>query len=145
MNVRAAGPERAGELAALHGLAFDEGWPAQAVIDLMGSPGVVALDADGGFILVRTVAGEAEILTLAVAPDARRRGVGRALLRAALEASAEAGAVTMFLEVAADNAAAIALYEEEGFVRAGLRSGYYARAGAPPQDALVLRLSLNRG
>lgn len=143
MSVRPAGPERAVDLAAAHALAFEDGWSARAVTDLLGSPGVLALEDDGGFILIRVVAGEAEVLTLAVVPEARRRGLGRALLRAAMAAAADAGATTLFLEVAADNAAAVTLYETEGFVRAGLRAGYYARAGAPGQDALVLRRALN--
>ena len=58
-------------------------------------------------------------------------------------AAETAGAHAVFLEVASDNTAAIALYEREGFAPAGIRRGYYAKAGAPPQDALVLRRALN--
>jgi ribosomal-protein-alanine N-acetyltransferase len=96
-----------------------------------------------GFILGRALAGEAEILTLAVAPTHRRRGLGRALLEAAMGVCGTLGAETMFLEVAADNAAAIALYEAAGFAPAGRRKAYYARPGRAAVDALVLRRELN--
>ena len=67
-----------------------------------------------------------------------------ALLRAVRGAVTEAGARAIFLEVAADNLAALALYEGQGFVRIGERRGYYARRGAAPMSALVWRLDLNR-
>ena len=87
--------------------------------------------------------GEAEILTLAVAPWARRRGVGAALVEAvAIEAVAR-GAGALFLEVAADNDAAVGIYLKTGFEQAGLRRAYYARASGPAMDALVLRRRLN--
>ena len=143
MRPEYAGPERAGRLAEIHARAFDHPWAEPAIADLMRSPGAVGFEADGGFVLVRALAGEAEILTLAVEPGARRRGLGRALVRAAVGAAVAAGAEALFLEVAADNAAAVALYEGEGFARAGLRRGYYARPSGEPQDALLLRLALN--
>jgi ribosomal-protein-alanine N-acetyltransferase len=93
---------------------------------------------------MRAIAGEAEVLTLAVEPAHRRRGAARALLRGALAQATAAGAEQAFLEVAADNAAALALYREEGFEEAGRRAGYYQRPGARAVDALVLRRSLKR-
>jgi ribosomal-protein-alanine N-acetyltransferase len=84
-------------------------------------------------------------LTLAVAPEARRRGLGRALLDAGLAAAAASGAEAMFLEVAADNAAALALYAGAGFDRVGLRRGYYPRVAGSAADALTLRRALSRG
>ena len=144
MTLAYAGPERAAALAALHAQAFDASWSEEAIAGLMHSLGVLAFEAPGGFVMVRVLAEEAEILTLGVAPEARRQGVGRTLVRAAASAAAASGAEALFLEVAADNSAAVALYEGEGFARAGLRRGYYARPGAQPQDALVLRLALNR-
>ena len=87
-------------------------------------------------VLLRVAADEAEILTIGVA--ARRQGIARALMAAALERARAQGARTMFLEVAADNGAARGLYEMLGFAPAGLRQGYYA-GGA---DALLLRLEL---
>ena len=92
----------------------------------------------GGRVLARIAAEEAEILTLAVAPAARRQGLGRALLLAAMEEAARRGAREMFLEVAAANPAARALYAACGFTEVGLRRGYYAGGG----DALILRAPL---
>ncbi|MGA2950702.1 MAG: ribosomal protein S18-alanine N-acetyltransferase [Caulobacteraceae bacterium] len=133
-------------LAAVHALSFDDPWSDGAFAELFASPGVFALAADDGdeiaaFILCRAVAGEAEVLTLAVAPDLRRRGMATALLQAAMAEASRAGAETMFLEVASNNAPALALYRGAGFTQAGLRRAYYAPEGT---DALVLRRDLNR-
>ena len=133
-------------LAAVHALAFDDPWSEGAFAELFASPGVFALAADDGdeiaaFILCRAIAGEAEVLTLAVAPDLRRRGMATALLQAAMAEASRAGAETMFLEVASNNAPALALYRRAGFTQAGLRRAYYAPEGT---DALVLRRDLNR-
>jgi len=84
-------------------------------------------------------AGEAEILTLAVAPPARGQGLGRRLLLAAIAHARVLGADTMFLEVGADNPAALALYARLGFAKVGDRKGYYQG-----RDAFVLRLPLDR-
>ena len=121
-------------LAAVHALAFDDPWSEGAFAELFASPGVFALAADDGdeiaaFILCRAIAGEAEVLTLAVAPAHRRGGVATELLQAAMATAQRSGAEAMFLEVAADNAAALALYRGAGFTQAGLRRGYYAPAG----------------
>lgn len=139
-RLRAARGEDAGDLAALHAAAFASPWSRADLADLLASPGAFALLAEGeGFILCRAIAGEAEILTLAVAPAARRRGTGRALVEAAAGVAGTLGAETLFLEVAHDNAAALALYDAAGFSRVGLRKGYYA-SGA---DAVVMRRALN--
>lgn len=78
---------------------------------------------------------EIHVNNFAVHPAARRRGVGRALLGHVLAEAAALGAPHATLEVRASNVAAIALYESAGFVRAGLRRGYYTH---PVEDALVL-------
>jgi ribosomal-protein-alanine N-acetyltransferase len=134
-------------LARLHALAFDAPWSAREITAVLEGPGAFGFmargDAPAGMILARAVAGEAEILTLAVDPAARRGGIGRALVTAACGAAAQAGAEAMFLEVAADNTAAISLYLDAGFAAAGLRRGYYDRGGQERMDALVLRLDLN--
>ena len=95
---------------------------------MLESPGVFALIAAGGFILCRVAADEAEVLTLAVLPEARRRGVGGALLTSALALALAWGVRTFFLEVAEDNPAALALYQGAGFGPIGRRPGYYRRA-----------------
>ncbi|NBU26711.1 MAG: GNAT family N-acetyltransferase, partial [Caulobacteraceae bacterium] len=123
-------------------------WSAAEIAALLDSPGTLALQMSEdrkGFVMVRALAGEAEILTLAVAPEGRRQGQARALMQAAIVQALARQAETLFLEVAADNAAALGLYEGLGFEMAGRRKGYYDRGAASPRiDALVMRLCLNR-
>lgn len=136
-----ASAAHAGVMAAMHAAAFPAGerWGPEALGLLLGQPGVFGLIADAkGFVLARVAADEAEILTLAVAPSARRRGVAFGLIAAAKHRAAAAGAVAMFLEVASDNEAARALYAKAGFRRVGRRARYYPNGG----DALVLRADL---
>ena len=138
----AATPAAAEALAALHAAAFppEDAWDAAAFAAQLALPGVFArLHPDGGLVLARAAGDEAEILTLAVVPTARRAGLGRALLAAATAEAAACGAQVMFLEVAAANAAARALYAASGFVPVGRRRRYYADG----QDALVLRAPLS--
>lgn len=128
-------------MALLHAAAFPPGarWGADAMALQLGLPGAFGWIAPaGGMVLARTAADEAEVLTLAVDPGARRRGVGRMLLAQALETAGERGAGAMFLEVATANAPARALYIQAGFVAVGRRPGYYAGGG----EALVLRRPL---
>ena len=149
-DLAALGPEHAGLMAALHAEAFDRPWSAAEFETLLASSGVGALGVESGgalagFILVRAIAGEAEILTLAVAPAARRRGVGRDLVEAGAGTALALGADVLWLEVAEDNAAALALYAAAGFDIAGRRRGYYARREGPAADAVVMRRVLNSG
>ena len=134
---------RPDQLADLHASAFAAPWDAAAFADLLGQAGVFAEAGDDGFILIRVVADEAEILTLAVRPGARRRGLAGRLVETAAARAAALGAERLFLEVAADNAAARALYARYGFVQTGLRRGYYAREGGETTDALILALNLS--
>ena len=130
-------------LADLHASAFAAPWAAGAFAELLAQTGVFAETADDGFILIRVVADEAEILTLAVRPEARRRGLGARLVAAAVARAAALGAERLFLEVAQDNAAARGLYARSGFAEVGRRRGYYARPGATAADALTLALNLS--
>lgn len=98
----------------------------------------VLVEGDAGFLLGRAVAGDAEVLTLAVAPEARRRGLGRKLVARFLYQARLRGAGSAFLEVSAENAAAIALYESAGFAAAGRRKGYYATPEGERIDAIVM-------
>jgi ribosomal-protein-alanine N-acetyltransferase len=87
--------------------------------------------------------GEAQLLNLSVVPDARRLGLGRALLERFIEDARRNGAEQMFLEVRASNTAAIALYAAAGFATVGRRAAYYPPAPtAPSEDALVMRRTL---
>ena len=132
-------------LAKLHARAFDgqsRAWDAAEFSGLLESAHVFAVGDARGFALGRVIAGEAELLTIATDPDARRQGLGRACL-AAYEAEARArGADIAFLEVAEDNTAALALYRAAGYEQAARRTGYYARHDGTRCDALILRKAL---
>lgn len=127
-----------GMLAALHAAGFDDAWDRAAIAGLLATPGAfVFWDGGQGFIMARAAGGEAEILTLAVAPAARQRGLGRALVAAAAAHAQSLGADAFFLEVAEVNVPALALYAGLGFVQVGRRTGYYAG-----RDAAVLKTPL---
>lgn len=137
-----ASASHAAAMAHIHGLAFPprERWGPDAIAIQLALPGGFGFVADtGGMTLARTAADEAEILTIAVAPEMRRHGLGRALLAAAMAEAAGRGASALFLEVAATNLAAGALYAAAGFVEVGRRPRYYAGG----RDALVLRAPLS--
>ena len=129
-------------LAALHARCFKTPppWSAQDFAGFTADPlAFLLVEGDAGFLLGRTVAGEAELLTLAVAPEARRRGLGGKLVARFLYQARLRGAEDAFLEVSAENAPAIALYESLGFARVGLRRGYYQTTVGTGIDALILR------
>ena len=146
MNIARARPEDAPDMASIHAQAFDKPWDENDFEDLLDGEGIFGVLARGegpaGVVICRTVAGEAEILTVGVAGWARRTGVGRSLMHAAIDLAREAGAQLMFLEVDVANPAAITLYERLGFQRAGLRKAYYDRGVDGLADALVMRLDL---
>lgn len=132
------------DLAALHAVCFlsPRPWSAAEFVALTGRADTFLLTESQGFLLGRVVAGEAELLTLAVAPVARRQGTARRLL-ARFQAEAMArSAETAFLEVSAANAPARALYATAGWAEAGLRRGYYRRPEGGAEDALILTLDL---
>lgn len=131
-------------MVALERAAFSDPWTARQLEDALDADGALGMVAEQGgevigSVLGRVVADEGEILTLAVVPRLRRRGLGRVLLDAAIAACRIAGAATVWLEVRDSNAAAKAMYRSAGFVAAGLRRSYYRR---PTEDAVVLCLRL---
>lgn len=133
-RIRPAGAGDASDLARLHAACFPHGWSARELQEMLSVNGTEALAAEAGgevmgFILTRSIAGEAEILTLAVDPSRRRLGLGSKLLDAALKTQG-----TFFLEVAAGNLAALGLYRKSGFAETGRRKAYYADG----QDALLM-------
>ena len=142
MSIREATPYDADAMAAVHEACFERPWSA-AEIDrmLLGRFGLACGEA-AACLLGRLTLGEAEILTVAVAPSFRFQGHGRRLLEAAIEVARDQGAETIFLEVAADNATAISLYHAAGFQLVGKRPGYYHRAEGSSADALVMKLTL---
>lgn len=141
-------PEDAAEkLAILHSACFpDDPWEAGAMarlIALTGSFGWLAWEgrSPAGFILVRGLGNECEILSLGVVPRWRRRGIARSLLQAAMDEARGRRIPSLVLEVATDNNAASALYAMLGFVPVGRRTRYYRRPDGRA-DALILRLML---
>ena len=135
-------------LANLHGACFDEKWNAEALEILLSVAGTFALVCGTGgydwrsFVLARVAADEAEILSLGTAPDARRKGLGRALVHASAAEAAKRGAGKIFLEVSAANAPARAFYSTLGFAEVGLRRGYYRNLDGSNADALTLAAAL---
>lgn len=141
-----AGPERAREIAQIHASLFDPAWDEDAVRKLLDHPAATALAAVAGepkrtvgFVLGQVAADEAEIISLGVDPSWQRRGIGRQLVEGLVRAVRRAEGKRLHLEVAADNAAACALYRGLGFDEAGRRKGYYERHGAAAADALMLQ------
>jgi ribosomal-protein-alanine N-acetyltransferase len=128
-------------LAAIHAAAFppNEAWGEDAISLQLALPGAFGfLDERGGMLLGRVTVDEAEVLTLAVAPHARRQGIARSLLEAACEETRLRGGRTIFLEVADGNVPARQLYARFGFAEVGRRHRYYSDLS----DALVLRMNI---
>ncbi len=127
-------------LAEVHAASFPDArpWGADEFRALLAGPGCLLARDDHGFALARVAADDAEILTIAVRPDARRRGIGRRLLAELERAARSAGALTLFLEVAGNNAAAVNLYESAGFTCTGRRPRYYRQRDGRRADALIL-------
>lgn len=143
-QIRPARPADAGRLVPLERLCFTDPWSVVGFEEMLRFPLTVALIAERagevvGYLIGRAVAGEGEILNLAVTPEERRHGLGSRLLEAGLQALSTAGATRVWLEVRESNSAALALYLKRGFGAAGRRSRYYK---SPVEDALVLQLAL---
>jgi ribosomal-protein-alanine N-acetyltransferase len=130
-------------LAALFASAFVESraWDANEIADLIAGPGGFLVTRPSGFAIGRAVAGEAELVTVVVSPTSQRNGTGRALLAAFEDEARIRGATAAFLEVAADNIAALGLYRGAGWQETGRRAGYYTRTTGNV-DALTMSKSL---
>jgi ribosomal-protein-alanine N-acetyltransferase len=129
-------------VAALEADSFTNPWPRESLVWELENSDVTRaylLRDDGGmvaaFCVCWVIFDELHINTLAVAPAARRRGIGTALMRHVMAEAAAAGATRATLEVRASNAAALALYDRLGFRVAATRPGYYVK---PAEDALIL-------
>ncbi|MFT6075798.1 MAG: ribosomal-protein-alanine N-acetyltransferase [Yoonia sp.] len=131
-------------LAALHTKAFSatRAWSATEFASLLSQRGTQVCGTTYSFALIRVVADEAEVLTLATDPTMRRQGLAKAALSDAEAAAQSAGAQTMFLEVSEDNTAAKALYAACDYTQVGRRPGYYLPKNAAPVAALIMRKEL---
>jgi [ribosomal protein S18]-alanine N-acetyltransferase len=132
------------DMAALHARAFrgQRPWTAEEFAGLLASPHTGLVSGPLEFVLGRVLAGEAEILTLAVDPEVQRQGRARALVMRFLTDAAAKGAARAYLDVADDNLPARALYAQAGFREVGRRRGYFARADGPAADAIVMARDL---
>lgn len=138
------------ELAALHAPAFHHAWSEEDFAGMLSQCNIFGFIArpvgkptqSAGFVLARLVAGEAEILTIAVSSAFQRRGIGRDLMEGVLRHLHHERAESLFLEVDESNVAAQALYRRLGFIQVGNRAGYYETgqgSGQGRSNALVLR------
>ncbi|HEY1432321.1 MAG TPA: N-acetyltransferase [Stellaceae bacterium] len=137
----------AGPISLLHGACFPEDpWDAEAIEQITGIPGFFgqigwANEVPVGFALALALGEEAEIVSLGVLRDYRRRGIGLTILDAICGEARLRGADRVVLEVASDNTAARTLYTGRGFTVVGCRPNYYRRAERWV-DALILRVRL---
>ena len=131
------------DLARLHERAApSRGWSSKSYADLLDLSGTLIECTPGGFALARQTLDEAEILMVAVDPDAQRRGHGTTLMNTLLERLKNGGVATVFLEVEDGNHPARALYAKLGFAETGRRKGYYRHADGTRADALLLSKTL---
>jgi ribosomal-protein-alanine N-acetyltransferase len=149
MKIERVGVELLSEIAEIEHMCFTDPWSAASFTDLQGNRSVFFVcareDAKSpvlGYVVAWFVFDEAEIGNLAVRPECRRRGVGSALLDAALAEAARRGVAALYLEVRDSNHSARRLYESRGFVEVGRRKSYYRR---PTEDALILRCTVVSG
>ena len=148
LHIEPAEARDAEALAAIHAQGFHRGWPRedfQSYIAGRDTPVYIACDARrkiAGFAMLRLAADEAELITIAVDNRWRRKGIGKALMHALFEDLAMTPARKLFLEVAADNPAALKLYGAHGFRKISERQGYYARLDGQPATAIVMARDL---
>ena len=129
------------QIAQLEKQCFSDPWSEKSIASELDNPlslWLVAVEAGEvvGYVGSQTVLGETDMMNLAVAPEARRQGTGRALVLALVEALTEKGSRSLMLEVRVSNIPAQKLYESLGFSQVGRRPKYYVN---PREDALILR------
>ncbi len=127
-------------MADLHAIsiASPRAWSEIEFRDLLSQSGVFAITRSGALLLGRVVADEAELLTLAVVPVGRRKGTATDLITEFMTEARQRGAHHVFLEVAAENTAACALYSKCGFHSSGRRRNYYRRSDGTHHDAIIM-------
>ncbi|MBD2747556.1 GNAT family N-acetyltransferase [Microvirga sp. BT688] len=148
-HVEPVGTDAAARLAAIHASAFPRPWSTLDFERLLGERGVMAdglflgrTTRPAGFVLSRIVLDEAEIITVAIAAEARGKGHARTLLIPHLDALSRRGVARVHLEVEEGNTPAIALYRRAGFGEIGRREGYYHKADGTKASALTMALDL---
>lgn len=141
MRLRRVSPADVDAIHAIEHASFSDPWTREAFSSLARRADVFFRVAEidrvvAGYLVAWFVVDEGELANVAVAPAARKRGVGAALLDELLRAGEARGVGSLYLEVRESNAGARALYEGRGFEAVGRRRGYYRR---PTEDALILR------
>ncbi len=138
--------EHAPSIASLEKECFSSPWSEDGIAEELKNPIahflVAVSDGVVGYIGVQEICGEAYITNIAVTVSARRKGIGRALLRAAADGANSRKCEFITLEVRESNAGAISLYESEGFERVGLRKNFYS---APQEDGIIYTKYFTRG
>ncbi len=134
-------------LAALHQANFKRGWSEAEFLSFFEKEGVVAYLAMDetvavGFVFCWVVAGECELLCVAVNEPSRGEGIAKQLCELAIQSAQTQGAAVMHLEVAVSNKAAQALYQKLGFEVMHRRKGYYRHPDGTREDALTMRAKL---
>jgi ribosomal-protein-alanine N-acetyltransferase len=147
VRISQAIPGDAAELAHLHAEVLPPGWPAADIAAFCGDSGRIVIKAmDGaallGFAILQFAADEAEILTVAVALQAQRRGVGSAIMEKAIAMCKERLISCIYLEAAETNSPALRLYEKFGFSTFTRRKNYYQSVRPAPESALIMRLDI---
>jgi [ribosomal protein S18]-alanine N-acetyltransferase len=146
MVIREGRPDDLEAVAELERACYSDPWPATAFVSLPDNPRVYFAVVDSpvarslaGYVVAWYVLDEGEIANLAVAPSARGKGIGGALLDAAIRESIDRGVTDLYLEVRESNQSARRLYASRDFEEVSRRKGYYR---APVEDALILRRTL---
>ena len=129
------------QIAQLEKICFSDPWSENSVASELDNPlslWLVALNGEtvAGYVGSQSVLDGADMMNVAVHPDYRRKGIARELVTGLINALAEKGVKSLALEVRQSNEAAIALYEQLGFLQVGLRPNYYRN---PKENALILR------
>jgi len=147
ISIHEVGADAAGTLADIHAICFRHSWSAESFKSFLENKvhrAVVAsvsgpVNEPVGFVLIRSIAGEAEILSIAVAPQHRETGIASGLLYKISALMKEEKVKKIFLEVGQQNGAALRLYERAGFKPVGGRKAYYRSASdEPPGDAIIM-------
>jgi ribosomal-protein-alanine N-acetyltransferase len=133
------------ELSHLHRRVFTHPRPFTEAefADFLSQSATILCSEPQGFVLGRVIGEEAEVVTLAVDPGARRQGIARRLMAELHRRVAERSVQRMFLEVDAGNAAARGLYAALGYAEAGRRPAYYRQSDGTRSDALILRCEIS--
>ncbi len=144
-----ADPSHASRIAALHHIVFGPAPSPSELSELLADPNALAFVAthEGGeklvgYVIGRVAGDDAEILWIGVDGAWRRRGIGQHILGGFERAAQRIGLERMVFEVAVDNDAALALYQEAGFAQIASRPEYYKRANGQTVDAALLAKSL---